>query len=199
MSTGTHATNGHVPSPALGNPYQSGRAEPSCLSATRAGTRLPGTGSPSRHLAHLEFARVFAGTVWTYLVRVLPQARNEIEHWRSRATEIPARDLRNAAASAMGKVGNIEGAALFATLVPTGEPERGDPRPGGVPDRVQLPRRIVRAAEQRSGGRTPISCIRRCCARYIRGWSRPSTTSAISETTMTVAFSRIWCGCAATR
>ena len=108
MSTPTHTTNGHVASSSSG------------FDVRRTSRHLEPTTErqPSRHLAHLEHTRVFAGTVGKYLVRVLPQARNETAHWRGRAAQIPARDLRDAAASAMEKVGNIEGAALFATLAP---------------------------------------------------------------------------------
>jgi tetraprenyl-beta-curcumene synthase len=66
----------------------------------------------------LALARVFCESVRCYLWRVLPQVGLELEHWRSRAGAIPDARLRDTAAQALGKRGNIEGAALFAVLAP---------------------------------------------------------------------------------
>jgi tetraprenyl-beta-curcumene synthase len=66
----------------------------------------------------LRFACVFADTVLCYLVRVLPDVRSELAHWRGRAEEIPDPRLRRSARESLAKRGNIEGAALFATLAP---------------------------------------------------------------------------------
>jgi tetraprenyl-beta-curcumene synthase len=61
---------------------------------------------------------VFAGTVARYLCLVLPQVHSELARWRTRAEEIPSLPLRQAATQALSKRGDIEGAALFATLAP---------------------------------------------------------------------------------
>ncbi len=57
-------------------------------------------------------------TVVTYELRVLPLARVAMAHWEAKAKAIPAVGLREAADRALTKRGNIEGAALFATLAP---------------------------------------------------------------------------------
>jgi tetraprenyl-beta-curcumene synthase len=66
----------------------------------------------------LELACVFAVTVARYLTLVLPQVRVELAHWRRQAQVIPNPRLRDTAQRALAKRGNIEGAALFATLAP---------------------------------------------------------------------------------
>lgn len=93
--------------------------------ATRRLSRRLGAITPvsrrGRHSAkdHLDLAAAFAGTVACYLTHVLPLVRQELAPWRRRAAEIPDPQLRDAAAQALSKTGNIEGAALFATLVPS--------------------------------------------------------------------------------
>jgi tetraprenyl-beta-curcumene synthase len=72
----------------------------------------------------LQLASVFAGTVRRYLFRVLPQVSWELAQWRCRAGEIPNPRLRQSAGEALAKRGNIEGAALFATLAPAGHRRR---------------------------------------------------------------------------
>jgi tetraprenyl-beta-curcumene synthase len=67
---------------------------------------------------HLELAGVFTGTVVRYLCLVLPQVHSELARWHTRAAQIPSLCLRQTAAQALCKRGNIEGAALFATLAP---------------------------------------------------------------------------------
>ncbi|HUH80619.1 MAG TPA: DUF2600 family protein [Solirubrobacteraceae bacterium] len=59
-----------------------------------------------------------AETVALHLISVLPVLRRELEHNQARAVLIPSRELRDAALQALSKRGNIEGAALFATLAP---------------------------------------------------------------------------------
>ncbi|HLM86588.1 MAG TPA: DUF2600 family protein [Solirubrobacteraceae bacterium] len=66
----------------------------------------------------LDFPYVFTRTVVGYPLLVLPSARSELAQWQRRANEIPNANLRRAAARALTKRGNMEGAALFATLVP---------------------------------------------------------------------------------
>jgi tetraprenyl-beta-curcumene synthase len=66
----------------------------------------------------LGLAPVFAATVLRYTGSILPQVRRELSYWRACAAEIPDPVLRNLAYEALGKRGNIEGAALFATLAP---------------------------------------------------------------------------------
>jgi tetraprenyl-beta-curcumene synthase len=76
----------------------------------RASTDIPAKG--------LEPPCAFARTVVRYLLLVLPSVRWELAQWRSRAREIPNANLRRTASQALEKRGNIEGAALFATLAP---------------------------------------------------------------------------------
>jgi tetraprenyl-beta-curcumene synthase len=61
---------------------------------------------------------VFVATIARYLATVLPQVDRELVHWQARAQQIPDPHLRQATAEALRKCGNIEGAALFATLAP---------------------------------------------------------------------------------
>jgi len=61
---------------------------------------------------------VFSATVVRYLLLVLPRVRAELDHWRARAAQIPDPLLRSHAQASLRKRGNIEGAALFATLAP---------------------------------------------------------------------------------
>jgi len=75
-----------------------------------ASTDTPATG--------FEFPCVFARTVARYLLLVLPAAHRELGQWRRRAAAIPSANLRRTASLALAKRGNIEGAALFATLAP---------------------------------------------------------------------------------
>ena len=84
---------------------------------------LAAASSPSarpalRRTEHRRPTSVFAGTVTCYLARVLPVLRAELTHWGARARAIPDAELRQTAADALAKRGNIEGAALFATLAP---------------------------------------------------------------------------------
>ena len=66
----------------------------------------------------LDFAYVFADTVVLYLSWVLPLVTRELAHWHARAAAIPDPNLRRSALHALGKRGNIEGAALLAVLAP---------------------------------------------------------------------------------
>jgi tetraprenyl-beta-curcumene synthase len=100
MSTATHTGNGRVP-----------HLPPGEVSAARTRPRTSAA-------ENLELARVFAETVSRYLAQVLPQVSWELAHWRTRAAEIPNEQLRRTAGEALAKRGNIEGAALFATLAP---------------------------------------------------------------------------------
>ncbi len=80
--------------------------------------------APSRTIGfaeRLELTRAFAAVVGVYMFRVLPQAQSELAQLRIRATEIPNPKLRRAAEEALAKRGNIEGAALFASLAPAAE------------------------------------------------------------------------------
>ncbi len=78
-------------------------ASPACAPVPRAGA-----------LDATTFARVAA----RYTLRVLPQARDLLARARERAAAIPDPCLRATAQAALLKRGNIEGAALFAVLVP---------------------------------------------------------------------------------
>jgi tetraprenyl-beta-curcumene synthase len=87
------------------------REAPATFVTARARARV-------RVTERLELARVFAVTVARYLTLVLPQVRGELAQWRRQAQAIPNPRLRDTAERALAKRGNIEGAALFATLVP---------------------------------------------------------------------------------
>jgi tetraprenyl-beta-curcumene synthase len=83
----------------------------------------PQRGVPARtratvHMRDLALATAFAGTVSRYLTTVLPTVTRELRHWRRQALQIPDPALRKHALEALGKRGNIEGAALFAVLAP---------------------------------------------------------------------------------
>jgi tetraprenyl-beta-curcumene synthase len=83
--------------------------------ATHTSNGRPSTDIPARDL---ELPCAFACTVVRYLLLVLPSVRCELAQWRTRAGEIPTANLRRTASQALAKRGNIEGAALFATLAP---------------------------------------------------------------------------------
>jgi tetraprenyl-beta-curcumene synthase len=78
------------------------------------------TGASGRSAAarHLGLGLAFSDTVVRYLLLVLAPATSELALSRNRAAEIPNPKLRHHALRALAKRGNIEGAALFATLVP---------------------------------------------------------------------------------
>jgi tetraprenyl-beta-curcumene synthase len=65
-----------------------------------------------------ELPFAFARIAVCYLLLVSPSARRELAQWRARAAEIPNANLRRIASRALEQHGNIEGAALFATLAP---------------------------------------------------------------------------------
>jgi tetraprenyl-beta-curcumene synthase len=100
MSTATHSDNGRI-----------AHRPPDEVSERRSRRRTSAAG-------HLELPRVFTDTVTCYLAQILPQVTWELAHWRTRAAEIPNEQLRRTAGEALAKQGNIEGAALFATLAP---------------------------------------------------------------------------------
>jgi len=66
----------------------------------------------------LESSRALAKIVAGYLALVLPRVCHEVAHWRALAARIPDPELRAPALHSLGKRGNIEGGALFATLAP---------------------------------------------------------------------------------
>lgn len=66
----------------------------------------------------LHLARGFSGIGLAYLRSVLPEAGRQLAGWRAKAADIPNPSLRRVAHEALAKRGNIEGAALFATLAP---------------------------------------------------------------------------------
>jgi len=103
MSTATHTRDGR--------------------SARQPAGVIPHARSPLRPSVaeQIELTRVFAATVLRYLFTVLPQVGRELAHWRSRAAEIPDPQLRRIAGEALGKRGNVEGSALFATLAPAAQ------------------------------------------------------------------------------
>jgi tetraprenyl-beta-curcumene synthase len=77
--------------------------------------------APSRKMRlseHLGLSAAFSRTALSYLFHVLPAVRAELAHWQAHAARIPNPGLRFHAREALLKRGNIEGAALFATLAP---------------------------------------------------------------------------------
>jgi tetraprenyl-beta-curcumene synthase len=102
MSTAAETRNGQVPltllPPELYRPREPG----------------PLAGLPGELALPVAFAEIVIG----YLTLVLPRARRELDRWRTLAAEIPDPGLRATARQALAKRGNIEGAALFATLAP---------------------------------------------------------------------------------
>jgi tetraprenyl-beta-curcumene synthase len=60
----------------------------------------------------------FSTTVARYLTSVLPLVKHELTHWHAQARKIPDPRLRSYAMAGLSKRGNLEGAALFATLAP---------------------------------------------------------------------------------
>jgi tetraprenyl-beta-curcumene synthase len=79
--------------------------------------------SDSADIESFSLARMFIHTASRGLFRVLPQANAELAGWRAKAAEIPNANLREAALESLAKRGNIEGAALFATLAPVADRE----------------------------------------------------------------------------
>jgi tetraprenyl-beta-curcumene synthase len=100
LSAAVHTNNGHAP-PRI--PHVADERPPTALQTMLEQLRLP---------------CAFADVVARYLLLVLPQASTELAGWRARAAEIPSAGLRHHALQSLGKRGNIEGAALFATLAP---------------------------------------------------------------------------------
>jgi tetraprenyl-beta-curcumene synthase len=102
MSAATQTRNGRIATVSTIIPAREARQR----------TRYP-AGAPS-----LELSRAFAGIVAGFLLHVLPAVHGELARWRTLTAAIPSPGLRASAEEALGKCGNIEGAALFATLVP---------------------------------------------------------------------------------
>jgi len=103
MSTATPTSNGR-PAPHS--------ARPAAAPLARRSTRVLDA------VESLDLSYVFADTVVRYLLAILPQVGRELAHWHARAAAIPDPTLRRSARQALGKRGNIEGAALFAALAP---------------------------------------------------------------------------------
>jgi tetraprenyl-beta-curcumene synthase len=79
------------------------------------------SGRLTRLLTQVELPRAFLETAASYLGLVLPAARHEITRWRTLASDIPDASLRRTAECSLDKRGNMEGAALFATLAPASQ------------------------------------------------------------------------------
>ena len=99
MSSATHTRNATIASPVPAAERRSG------LPTT---TRSPGASRVSG---------TFPRTVAAHLIGV-PAIAVELAHWRRHAQRIPNTALRATALCSLEKRGNIEGAALFATLAP---------------------------------------------------------------------------------
>lgn len=67
----------------------------------------------------LALAAAFVRAAHVYWLVVFPQARTQLSEWRRRATAIPDPVLRQLALSTLAnEMGNLEGAAAFATFAP---------------------------------------------------------------------------------
>ncbi len=104
MGTATHSRNGHTP--------------PRTLTALAPDIYGTPHGQAISASERLDFSVAFSQTVLRCLFGVLPAVRVELAGWQARAEQIPNAQLRAHARGALLKRGNIEGAALFATLAP---------------------------------------------------------------------------------
>jgi tetraprenyl-beta-curcumene synthase len=102
MRTVIHAINGSAPA----------ARTKSVVVLTRQSRR------PAGAAELLRLGHVFTEIVARYLLRVLPVVHSELGYWRARVADIPDPILRGHAWASLLKQGNIEGAALFATLAP---------------------------------------------------------------------------------
>ena len=74
---------------------------------------------PRGHRAgRLSLVGAFALAAARYWLTVFPRVTLELRHWRRSATRIADPRLRRLALASLGKRGNMEGAAAFATFVP---------------------------------------------------------------------------------
>src|SRR6185312_9044343 len=93
-----------------------------CFAGDRPSARATTGSAPrprTRARTHdLALAATFTATVVRYLTTVLPVVTRELRHWHAQASAIPDPTLRANALEALGKRGNMEGAALFAVLAP---------------------------------------------------------------------------------
>jgi tetraprenyl-beta-curcumene synthase len=62
--------------------------------------------------------RCFGAAAWHYWAAVFPAVCAELRSWRKRAASIPDAELSALALQALGKRGNMEGAAAFAAFAP---------------------------------------------------------------------------------
>jgi tetraprenyl-beta-curcumene synthase len=72
-------------------------------------------------LERVVLPRAFATISLAYLARIVPQLGSELAAWHARAALIPDSTLRRQASLALEKRGNMEGAALLATLAPAAQ------------------------------------------------------------------------------
>jgi tetraprenyl-beta-curcumene synthase len=109
MSTTIHTNNGHAPVKTFEGALHA---------------RERGSSARTAAVEHLRLGLTFSDTVVRYLLLVLPSATSELASWRTQAAAIPNPKLRHHALQALLKRGNIEGAALFATLAPAAHRRR---------------------------------------------------------------------------
>ncbi len=115
MGTATHTRVGRAALHPPSGPAHA-RASPRPAAADKLVLRADQPGWPCAE--QFELGGIFADTVLCYLLAILPQVGRELEQWHARAASIPDPRLRASAGEALGKRGNVEGAALLATLVP---------------------------------------------------------------------------------
>jgi tetraprenyl-beta-curcumene synthase len=69
---------------------------------------------------HLALAAAFARAAPVYWLSIFPEVQRQLAHWQTRAAAIPDPGLRRLAlATQADESGNLEGAAAFATFVPS--------------------------------------------------------------------------------
>ncbi len=79
---------------------------------------VEGHSGPGRAHRRLALQCAFLRASLRYWLSVFPRVCRELARWRRRAAEIGDPTLRSLALEALGKPGNIEGAAAFAAFVP---------------------------------------------------------------------------------
>ncbi len=79
---------------------------------------LPSSRLDGRGVERLASTGVFAAAALRYWLTIFPRVCRELARWRRATAEIADPELRRLACAALGKRGNVEGAAAFATFAP---------------------------------------------------------------------------------
>ena len=159
---------------------------------SRAPPPVPVEAGPSARRASPSASRcpyAFASTVLCHLLLVPPALLRELARWQRAALQIPEPELRRLALASLAKRGNIEGAALFATLAPAVHRRDTVHALGRLPDALQLPRRALEqplrgpVAQRRAA--PPGAARRARTARRRAPTTTPRTPSATTAATST--------------